>query len=467
MKKIYAKFTKERDLQFQIETAIYKDEDGTKVVEKRPLCEEAERHVQRMYDNYVYAREKNDSLLLPCTLKGKSVFFPYIKGRSLYDQIIEAAKRNGREEIFHIMERFSGIIDQLYASTVPFEADNEFIRIFGNPEGLEGQKAAGQVNIDLSFDNVIETEQGIRIFDYEWIFNFPVPVKFPVYRAIFAVFLKNAHLLDGVVEEDEIYRMFGITVKERIVFNNMNKKFMEYVEGGEKSYQKILSSYAQPELSLENRNDLDYAQVFWGCEGGFSEERAANYSVNLNETVKLKIEVKDFNQVDCVRIDPSNWPCMIQVMRLEVETDDSVYILTPDNFICNAMNSEEKLWIFRTQDPQILIPVQPEKGWKKIYFEYKLLYNHLENMEVLFAKMDADCERKISQWQEKAKDKQELAEGQARLLEQCAHTIADYEETIQLQKDKLSYIESTKAYQTFLKSKVEAIHLWDKLKEQA
>lgn len=466
MKKIYAKFTKERDLRFQIETAIYKNEDGTKIVEKRPLYEEAEEHIQRMYDNYLYDQEKNNSLLLPCTKKGKSIFFPYIKGRSLYDQIIEAAQKNDRDEILRVMKVFSGILDQLYTETSPFEISNEFVRAFGNPEGLEGQKAAEKVNIDLSFDNMIETEQGIQIFDYEWIFDFPVPVKFPVYRAVYAVFLKNAHLLDGVVEEDEVYHMFDITAEERIIFNDMNKKFMEYVEGGDRSYQKILSSYVQPELSLKNESDLDYAQVFWGREGGFSEERAENYAITTNETVKLKIDVQDFNQVDCVRIDPSNWPCMIQVVRLEVETDDAVYILNPEEIVSNAIDVGEKVWIFHSEDPQILIPVLQGERWKKIYFEYKLLNSHLEKMELYCTKLQAYYERKIGQWQEKAKEKQELAEGQARLLEQCAHTIADYEETIQLQKDKLSYIEGTKAYQTFLKSKVEAIHLWDKLKEQ-
>ena len=44
MKKIYSKFTKERDKKFQIETAIYLTEDGKKTISKKALLPEGQEH---------------------------------------------------------------------------------------------------------------------------------------------------------------------------------------------------------------------------------------------------------------------------------------------------------------------------------------------------------------------------------------------------------------------------------------
>ena len=57
-------------------------------------------------------------------------------------------------------------------------------------------------------------------------------------------------------------------------------------------------------------------------------------------------------------------------------------------------------------------------------------------------------------------------EEQGQLLHESAKRFVELEELLQLYKDKLNYIENTRAYRSLLKQKVEQIHLWDKLKEQ-
>ena len=51
MKKIYSKFTKERDRRFQIETAIYVTEDGKKAISKRALLPEGQEHIDGMEED--------------------------------------------------------------------------------------------------------------------------------------------------------------------------------------------------------------------------------------------------------------------------------------------------------------------------------------------------------------------------------------------------------------------------------
>ena len=65
MKKIYSKFTKERDKKFQIETAIYLTEDGKKTISKKALLPEGEEHIEKMLQNYQYFKNQGICLLTP------------------------------------------------------------------------------------------------------------------------------------------------------------------------------------------------------------------------------------------------------------------------------------------------------------------------------------------------------------------------------------------------------------------
>ena len=90
MKKIYSKFTKERDKKFQIETAIYLTEDGKKTISKKALLPEGEEHIEKMLQNYQYFKNQGICLLTPCRMENKAVFFEFITGDSYYTQISQA-----------------------------------------------------------------------------------------------------------------------------------------------------------------------------------------------------------------------------------------------------------------------------------------------------------------------------------------------------------------------------------------
>lgn len=78
MKKIFSKFTRERDPRFQIETSIYL-ENGEKFAAKRPLSEASAAHVAALYENYRYFRENGVELFVPCEPFGMGLGFPLSK----------------------------------------------------------------------------------------------------------------------------------------------------------------------------------------------------------------------------------------------------------------------------------------------------------------------------------------------------------------------------------------------------
>ena len=103
MKKIYSKFTKERDKRFQIETAIYVTENGKKAISKRALLPEGQEHIENMYQNYQYFKGQGVCLLTPCRIENKAVFFDFITGDSYYTQILQALENKDQARLQDVL----------------------------------------------------------------------------------------------------------------------------------------------------------------------------------------------------------------------------------------------------------------------------------------------------------------------------------------------------------------------------
>ncbi|MDD7218782.1 MAG: hypothetical protein PUI16_02145 [Clostridia bacterium] len=449
MKKIYSKFTRERDVKFQIETSVYEDENKQLFVGKTPLNEQGLSHVLRMHENYQYFKNNNINFLLPCEIRDQAVIFPYASGKSVYEKLLDSAHDGDRNQVLKIFQEYLHIFEQMYPDRHPFRQSEDFTEIFGNAEFDKGIMASSKINIDLTFDNIIYTEEGIRILDYEWIFDFDLPVKFPVYRAIYALFIKHRQIISKVISDEELYEMADISKEERNLFECMNRKFMEYVEGYDRSYTRLLGAYVRPEET--NEAGPDYAQIFWSDRDQFSESRMKSQEISIHNNVNLEINPEEFEETRYIRIDPSNNASIIRILRFEAETDSEIWNLSEDEYDVNGMKIPGNYLIFTKEDPQIIIPVQREKNWKKIRFEYVIEYSGFEDIRDLFDMLDSYCKSRIGKLQDKVQE-------QSDQLSQCA-------EIIHLQQDKLSYIEGTKVYRALLKNKVDSIHVWDQLKD--
>ena len=64
-----------------------------------------------------------------------------------------------------------------------FETSPEFEEVFGQVSMPRGVLASKYLDVDLIFDNIIKTDKGWQIIDYEWTFDFLVPINYVFYRA--------------------------------------------------------------------------------------------------------------------------------------------------------------------------------------------------------------------------------------------------------------------------------------------
>lgn len=193
----YVKFACQRKPEFRILTAI-----TDKGVIKRPLTDAASEHIRNLASN----REKVASLYnsiepVDCEIKGDSAIFPFIEGESLtLDDI---------DKVFDYKEPLSD-----------FEVTDRFREIFGDIDVPEGEKAYPVVNVDSNLDNFMVSNGKTYCIDYEWIFDFPVPVRFVRYRTLFYAGISPEKFAD-----------FGYSEEDIKFFHNMEIAFQQYVSG--------------------------------------------------------------------------------------------------------------------------------------------------------------------------------------------------------------------------------------------
>lgn len=458
MKKIYSKFTKERDRRFQIETAIYVTEDGKKAISKRALLPEGQEHIVNIYQNYQYFKEQGICLLTPCRMEHKAVFFDFVTGDSYYTQILQALENKDQDRLQLVLEKYKDIFETMYPAQTPFEKTESFVSVFGNIDIPSEMSAVKKLNIDLTFDNLVENGENTIILDYEWIFDFPVPVKFSIYRALFAIALKHKAALNKLMTEDELFEYFNISIEERKIFAQMNDGFMFYVEGKDYSYSRTLNQYKQEVYYFdeEMKTEPSYAQIYLDRGMGYSEENSRMFPILKEQReVELEMTLDPLHMPREIRIDPLNTSVMIRMIYMEADTTEGIRKITIEQTEQNANTCAGNDLVFKSSDPQILLRVLEGEQWTSIRIKYEILFSELKNAEPYLQL----CKKREEELKEKIEE-------QGQLLHASAKRFVELEELLQLYKDKLNYIENTRAYRSLLKQKVEQIHLWDKLKEQ-
>lgn len=225
---IFVKYSNERDDRFKIKTVISQDNNGNRYVEKHALTKAAQKHIEQIAE---YGKQLNHCAkdtkfrFNQCVAANGILDCAYIKGEPL-SAILNQKVLSGDHA--GAMELVLDYCSELYKmATEPFSMTEEFRAVFGNSEFDGAHKSCLVTDIDMIFSNVIVSGNDWNILDYEWTYNFPIPVKFVVFRAMLAAgetvgaFLRN-HLQQLGISEDEFQK-----------FMEMESRFQLYVKGEE------------------------------------------------------------------------------------------------------------------------------------------------------------------------------------------------------------------------------------------
>lgn len=235
---IFIKYNRERAPRFRTATAIY-EENGTRFVEKTALCEDCQPHIDAFLSYEKTMRSLyTDISILPVEKQGDVARFPYVSGEPFSTKLeVELFSETLTKErvISCLQSGLSRIERYRDEQKTSFSATDACQAIFGDI-AYSGE-AVKIANLDLIFDNFIETDDGLTLLDYEWSFDFPVPTAYIRFRTVYYFWVKHHSILSGVLTEEEYLSGFGISPENAVLWKTVEERFQQYVYGKDRCYQ--------------------------------------------------------------------------------------------------------------------------------------------------------------------------------------------------------------------------------------
>ncbi|MCI9485900.1 MAG: glycosyltransferase [Lachnospiraceae bacterium] len=356
MNPIYCKYSNDRADRFRIKTVIREEADGERAVYKYALDSRAAEHVDGMYGHYLQFEESYaGSLFVPnrCERVPGGVKFEFVEGETL-EACLDRLYLAGR--YMELVEKIKEYRDALYAlsDNRPFVYTKEFEEVFGGGTSFSGCSSLKISNIDLVFGNILLGDRW-TVIDYEWTFDFPVPIDFVVYRALY-------YYVHGNTKREKligfhIFRLLGISDLDFGIYGQMERCFQEYVAGGRATLAKLkplMLKRKERALSENGKLRTDFVQIYFNDGTGYREEDSLKQYYDCRDaSVSVTFAVE--RDVESVRVDPATGPVVVRDLVIEVNGGR----VLPSGM--NGAELKEGLLAFSDPDPQFEI-TQVHKG---------------------------------------------------------------------------------------------------------
>ncbi len=338
---IYSKYSNERDQRFRIRTDILEYEDGSRAVRKTaadPQAKEQIASIGRKYQELAENLKGTGIHVNHCERKDGDAYLEWLEGPTLEEELDKLLFAGKTDQMIKKIRDYFSLFD---GDDEEFQETDGFVQVFGgcpwnrngkqehkkvkpgNPPGRTGmpdgnrtadrgvpdsrkmavssdfppQSSRKVSDIDMIFSNVICTDKGYELIDYEWTFEFPVPVKFLKYRCLRYYILGNTRR-EELLGKQDLYAEFGIAPQECRWFDSMETHFQQYMLGeyqpAWKLYDVISEGIIQVRPLVQEASARERTQpvaVWFDCGNGFAKENSRQYRLASGIKKNLTIDL--------------------------------------------------------------------------------------------------------------------------------------------------------------------------------
>ena len=242
-------------------------------VVKEPVFEEGKKHSINIYDNYHRLCKIHPGEVVECKKFGKSIIFPFVEGKTFEEQIRDKTQTlDSDNEWSKVICEWKRLLTGPDNNVINFNNGSDFQKIFGDGSELLNDKALKITNFDCTAENIILTKQGYKFIDYEWVFDFPIPLDFCFFRVLKMFYLKNKPKVsfDELLKRAEIISPNKIEVYEKmidrfdlyisydaqrdIIYENLGKsyKIANVLQDDEKNVVKFIL----PDMNIDEKSKI-------------------------------------------------------------------------------------------------------------------------------------------------------------------------------------------------------------------
>ena len=278
---LYVKLNQGRRKEFRTLTQLIRKEESV-WAEKKPLCPEAENFIAGLKKTGAQKPGKGFSNL-PCRYENGGIVYPVLSGKTLEDRIRDLVENEQTDEILRTLKH---VYEHVFAQRKkePEYQTKVFKEVFGEHPGKEYYECVSPANIDLICANIFEFGDDYEIIDYEWTFDFPVPVAFIMWRMIHELYYRLPKL-GALYTQDDMNHEFGIEPSDSEIFLAWTMHFTyEYV--GSDSLDVYRKERIPVDLSETVRACQEKkrfrSKLYYDTGSGLSEENSIETAVELD-----------------------------------------------------------------------------------------------------------------------------------------------------------------------------------------
>ncbi len=224
----FIKINSQRSEEFRTITLIEKEENSDEdlIVSKIPFNSKSRNHIHNMHDN---SDKKFGKIgFLENEMDGDKFSYPYIESKSLENNFIDAILADDKDGFFRLLEEY---YDALFYDS--FETNEyatvQFVNIF-KVNSTKKFHCHEITNLDVIFNNIFIIDGEYVSIDYEWLFDFPIPLEYIFYRVVHH-HLKSNPVFKDFITLTEIYEHFELDKNDTVLFQKWERSFLKYVYG--------------------------------------------------------------------------------------------------------------------------------------------------------------------------------------------------------------------------------------------
>lgn len=210
----------QRKDEFNIYTIIWSDGK----VSKTPISAKANDHIKRMVEGSKYDMGKIKCL--DAELIDDSLYYDFINQKSCEYMILDFIAKNDKEKFFELIE---DVYDALFYNSFESNeyATEEFLKVFKEKSDIKFH-CHEKSYLDVILGNMFIIDGKFTVIDYEWIYDFPIPLEYIFYRT-FSYHFYSSKSFREFTSFEEIFEHFNLDTENLKLFKRWELNFLGYI----------------------------------------------------------------------------------------------------------------------------------------------------------------------------------------------------------------------------------------------